>query len=510
MDRRASIATHLCALLAVPCMARDASAFRPALGAALAAERLAAANGSEEPWWKVPVSSRARLNVQLTAEEAGAPWSWDAQSRSPLDDSRFMIDVTAGDARTGTLYAKGAATWRDAEDADGRVAFAIEQGDYRFRGNRAEVRAFGDERRFFTGELGAASMDDDAVERFQHRIGVRADADAGALGGTLLYASLDEGSDTRGLSYARARVATAPVAVSASYQHQDGDARDHAIAKGEVAGFWKRATVVASYEQSGFGSGVFLPDGDWDSFGEGYAGASPENSAAFFEARLARSSIGRAAVLAGVYRYGRVGDAYTNDLASLPAGTELHRLGLYVSHRRYALDGRVVLFDAERSAAGYAGYDERGVAASARAFLNDNSEMNLRGAVVDATRDDGEERTTGSAHAIYRRSLQRFMGGVDALVDEIGADAVTRVGVETRINWSATSALYLRWIASGAVERSDAVYLRLEFRPTARTWVTFAYGRAVVGDGPYLLEDDDALPAVDTEDVFTIVVRGDF
>lgn len=483
MARRSSIAAYACVLVAAMGFAREAAAFR------------------------VPVTSRARLDLRLTADEASAPWSWDAQSRSPLDESRFMVDATVGDTRTGVLYGKGAATWNDADDDAGRVMFTIEQGDYLYRWDHAEVRAFGDERRFFTYDLGSALIDDDVVDDYQHRIGVRADGGAESVGGTLLLSSLDDGSDEQLTSYAKVRAAWKPLAASVSYQLHDDEARDHAIAKGEVAGFWKRATVVASYEQSGFGSGVFLPEGDWDSFGDGYADASPENSATFLEARLARTRIGDAATFAGVYRYGRVGETYTNDLASTPAGTELHRLGLYVSHRQYALDGRVVLFDAERRAAEY---EERGVAASARAFLKDNSEMNLRGAVLDRTRDDGADRTTGWGHAIYRRSLQRFMGGVEALVDEIGADAVTRVGVETRINWSATSALYLRWIASGAVERSDAVYARLEFRPTARTWVTFAYGRAVVGDGPYFLEDDDALPTVHTEDVFTIVVRGDF
>ncbi len=463
---------------------------------------------SETPWWKLPLSSRARLDLRLTADEATAPWSWDAQSRSPLDQSRFMIDATVGDDRVGTLYAKGAAAWQDADDTADRVAFGLEQGDYLYRFSHAQLRAFGDERRFFTHDLGSALMDDDVVDDYQHRMGMRADAHGSTLGGTLLYSSLDQGSDTRGVSYAKAGVATHPVALSLSYRLEDDDARDHAIAKGEGAGFWKRATVVASYEQSGFGSGVFVPDGDWGSRGDGgYAAAAPENSATFLEARLARTSIGRSAAFAGVYRYGLVGEGYRNDLASLGAGSELHRLGLYVSHRQYALDGRLVLFDAKRRAAGH---EERGVTGSARAFLRDNSEMNVRAAVVDKTRDDGAVRTTGTAHAIYRRSLARFMGGVDALVDEIGADLVTRVGVEARVNWSATSALYLRWIASGAVARSDAVYARLEFRPTARTWVTVAYGRAVAGDGPYFLEDEDALPTIDTEDVFTIVVRGDF
>jgi hypothetical protein len=458
---------------------------------------------ASEPWWKLPISSRARLNLQLTADEATAPWSWDAQSRSPFDQSRFMLDATVGDARAGTLYAKGAATWQDADEAAGTVAFGVEQGDYVLRWSDGAVRAFGDERRYFTFDLGSALMNDDDVQRFEHRVGVRADANANVFAGTLLFSGLDEGPATRLLSYAKAGVATRPLAASVSYQLQESrDATpDHAVVKGEVAGFWKRATAVASYEQSGFGSGVFVPEGEDGGFDTG-------DGATFVEARLARGGVGKSATFSGVYRYARIGEAYTNDLSSLPAGTEWHRLGLYLSHSRYALDGRVVLFDGERFAA--PNYDERGVAASARAFLRDNSDVYVRGAVVDRTRDDDGERTSGVVHASYRRSLQRFMGGIDALVDDIGLDAATRVGVETRVNWSATGALYLRWIVSGAVERSDAVYARLEFRPTARAWVTLAYGRDTTGDGPYFLEDGDALPTLATEDVVTITVRGDF
>lgn len=466
---------------------------------------------ASEPWWKLPISSRARLNLQLTADEATAPWSWDAQSRSPFDQSRFVIDATVGDARVGTLYAKGAATWQDADDAAGKVAFGLEQGDYVYRWNEGAVRAFGDERRYFTFDLGSPLLDDDDVERFEHRAGVRADAHTSAFAGTLLFSGLDEGPATRLLSYAKAGIATSPLAASLSYQLQESrdDTPDHAVVKGEAAGFWKRATAVASYEQSGFGSGVFVPEGDWGSLGDGgYGAASPQNGATFLEVRLAPSRLGSAASVSGVYRYARIGEAYTNDLSSLPAGTTLQRIGLYLSHRRYALDGRVVLFDGERFV--QPDYQERGVAASARAFLRDNSDVYVRGAVVDRTRDDNTERTSGVVHASYRRSLQRFMGGIDALVDDIGLDAATRVGVETRINWSATGALYLRWIVSGAVERSDAVYARLEFRPTARAWITLAYGRDTTGDGPYFLEDADALPTLATEDVFTITVRGDF
>lgn len=464
----------------------------------------AAAFGVRAP---VPMSSRARLDLQIVADEATAPWSWDAQSRSPLDNSRFMIDLTAGEARTGVLYLKGAANWQDADAPDGNVAFEIAEGDYVFDWKHVALCAFGDERRFATGDLGASLMIDDDVERFQHRVGVRADGDAGMFGGTLLVAHLDEGSETRLLSYGKAGLLADPVTASVSYQLQDApDGNDHAVAKGEVTGYWKRASVVASYEQAGFGSGVFLPDGDWGSLGDGgYGAASPDNSATFLEARLARTRVSDAVAFSGVYRYAWAGDAYLNDLASLRPGTELHRLGLYASHRRYALDGRVVFYDAQRF-----GFEERGVAATADAFLRDNSELYLRTTVADGTQADGSVRSAGVVHASYRRSLQRFMGGIDALVDEIGIDAATRVGVETRVNWNSTSAVYLRWMVAGAVERADAVYARFEFRPTARAYVTVAYGRATTGDGPYFLEDRDAFPTVDTEDVITVTVRGDF
>ncbi len=454
---------------------------------------------ASDPWWKLPLSSRARLNLQITADDASAPWSWDAQSRSPLDQSRFMVDATLGDARAGVLYAKGAATWQDADDAAGHVDFGVEQGDYLYRWSHADARAFGDERRYFTYDLGVPLMDDDVVDDYQHRVGVRADGGSDAVGGTLLVSSIDEGAESNLASYAKARAAWRPLAVALSYQLQDGDARDHAIVKGEATASWKRVSAIASLEQSGFGSGVFLPDLDRDGTG-----------AEFAEVRIARGGVGESALLSGAYTYRNVDDGYQNALSSLRAGTSLHRLGLYASHRRYALDGRVVLFDGEAPAPAGARFEDKGVAASARAFLRDNSDVNLRAALVDRTRDDDVARKSGVVHASYHRSLARFMGGIDALVDDIGIDAATRVGVETRLNWNATSALYLRWIVAGEVERSDAVYARLEFRPSARTWLTVAYGRATTGDGPYFLEDGDALPTADTEDVLTITVRGDF
>jgi len=476
---------------------------------AVARDTSAAVAVARKPWWKIPISSRARLDLRLTADEATAPWSWDAQSRSPLDLSRFMIDALAGNSSTGLLYAKGAATWQEANDAAGHIDFGIEQGDYLYRFKHADVRAFGDERRFFTYDLSTPFMDDDVVDDYQHRVGVRAEGGTQSVGGSIVVADIDEGNDTHLTSYGKLRGSWRPLATSVSYRHEEGDDQDLAIIRGEAALLWKGASAIGSIEQSGLDTGVFVPEFNLDG---GYG-------AEFVEVRLARRAL-KSALVSGVYRYRHVDDNYVNNLSSSRAGETLHRLGVYVSHRRYALDGRIVAF-AHRALSerfgptfiNFAGvYREyEGIEASARAWLRDNSEMNVRVVLIDPEDDPlASDETTGAVHAIYRRSLPGFMGGVSALVDGIGVDAQTHVGAEMRINWNATSAFYMRWIASDDVERSDAIYARLEFRPTLRTWVTLAYGRESVGEGPYFLEDDDSLPTTDTEDAVTITVRGDF
>ena len=56
---------------------------------------------------------------------------------------------------------------------------------------------------------------------------------------------------------------------------------------------------------------------------------------------------------------------------------------------------------------------------------------------------------------------------------------------------------------------SDALWMRLEFRPTRRAWVTLGYGRENRGDDAYFIEDRDVMPATGTGNVVTLQVRGD-
>ncbi len=459
----------------------------------------------------VPLSARARLDLKVMAAEGTAPWSWDAQSRSPLDGSRFMTDLTAGDEPTGTLYLKGAANWRDSDDAAGRVKFVLEQGDYLFRravgGGTLSALVFGDERRYFTGQLGVPTSQDDVVESWQHRFGAQLGGTHGDFGADYLVSVLDAGRDEDLVQRGAVRWSAPYVYASVTYQHTRPDqGEDRAVAQAEAAGTYRWITAIVSYAQSGTGSGFFFPSGSFEG-GGGYVAASPGNSATYAEARLKSVRAGDV-ILHAVYRYDVVGVAYVNELAAGRPGSVCNSAGLYASHRRYALDGRLQWRDETRYT--LESSRRRGLEATARAFLNDNSQFLLRAAAERREFHGSEEYDAGLVQGGYRRELQRFMGGVQLMLDGIGQDATPRAAIEARLNWSATSAFYARWMLAGRPEEGDAVYARLEFRPTDRTWVTLAYGWSDAGDSPYLFDDRATLPPSAGYDVITLTVRGDF
>jgi hypothetical protein len=460
----------------------------------------------------VPVAVRARLDVHVLADDAGGEWT--VTSRAPSDPSRFMADLTAGDERTGTLYLKGVSSWRDADDARGRVAFELDQGDWSRRLALAdsialEARLFGDERRFFTAEMGAPVVEDDEVARFEHRLGARLDASGQRARASYWIAGLDDGEATRLHQLAAARFAARPAFAGVAYVHDDPESgEDHAVAKGELGGFFRRASAVVSYEQSGFGSGAFLPSGSWGDFeGGGYTAAAPDNSATFAELRTRRTRIGGDHLIDASYRYGSVGAEYTNDLSSLRPGTVRHAAWINWAHRRYALDARLSFHDEVRGAFEHAA--RRGGSLTSRSRLVDNAEILLRGGLEREELETEEAREGGFVHAGYARDLSGFRGGAHVLVDRIGEGTVTSAGAEARVNWNATSAVFVRWIVSDEVSGSESVFVRLEFRPTRRTWVTIAYGRDDRGDDVYFLEDRDAPPPPGAGDVIAFTVRGD-
>jgi hypothetical protein len=490
MDRRAKTGLTGAMLFASAALASDAHAV-----------------GVRAPF---PVAVRARLDIRLVADETAVP-AWNLASRSPADSSRFMADATVGGERSGRFYLKGVAAWNQTDDALGRVAFRLAQGEYHYAWRDTsrtviELCAFGDERRFFTGELGTPVVGDDQVERFAHRLGVRFEGSRRDLGAMYLAAALDEGPSSRVLQLGTARYAGPHAFASLSYLHnapEQGD--DHAIAKAEAAACMRWATAVVSYEQSGFGSGLFLPSASWEAFDSGYRAAAPDNSATFAELRANRIAAGADGWITATLHYDLAGSEYVDDLSSRRPGTVARAAWLDWAHRRYALDARLALRDQTRFE--FLESSRRSLELSAHAFLRDNASVLVRAGVARDDADGGED--AGLVHVGYGRGLQRFSGRVDAMVDRIGVESVASAGVEGRVNWSATSALYLRWIVRDAPPWTQAVYARLEFRPTRRTWLAVGYGRAAVGDDPYFLEDHDWAPAPDGDGVLTFSVRGD-
>lgn len=458
-----------------------------------------------------PVAVRARIDVQLLAGESAGEWT--VTSRSPGDESRFMADLTAGNRATGVVYLKGASNWSEADDALGRVQFRAEQGDYLHAftwadSARAELRLFGDERRFFTGEMGTAVVDDDHAAAFEHRIGGRADAHTRSLRALYWIAALDDGDERRANQYGSIRFSPMPAFVGVGYLHDNPAAgENHSVAKVEAAGYFRHATAIASFEESGTGSGAAFPSGSWTGFDSGhYAAAAPDNAATFVEARTRRTRIGENNLFDASYQYGAVGRDYQNDLSPLIPGSVTNRAWVDWAHRRYALDARLSAGSLVRSSAENS--IRRTIDLTARARLVDNSEWLLRGGAAKeelASRDE----TTGFVHAAYTRELREFMGGIHVLVDDIGEDASASAGAEVRLNWSSTAAVSGRWIVTDRAGGSDALWMRLEFRPTRRAWVTLGYGRESRGDDAYFIEDRDVMPGKDDGNVVTLSVRGD-
>jgi len=459
----------------------------------------------------IPVAVRARLDVQIMAVRSAV--EWNATARAPGDESRFMSDVTAGNSATGVLYLKGASNWSEADDALGRVQFRLEQGDYLHGfswadSSQAQIRVFGDERRFFTGDLGTPVVEDDRVADFEHRIGARADADTRTLHASYWIAGLDTGDDRRANQYATLRYAPAPAFVGVSYLHDRPEAgENHAVAKAEAAAYFKHTTAIASFEESGSGSGAAFPSGTWGDFERGhYAAAAPDNAATFVEVRTRRTRIGENNLFDASYQYGTVGDEYTNDLSSLVPGSVTNRAWVDWAHRRYALDARLDAASVVRS--GFGNSTRRDLDFTARARLLDNSEWLLRGGARREELAD-QRQTSGFVHVAYTRELREFLGGIHVLVDDIGEDASASAGAELRVNWTSSAAVSGRWIVSDRAGAGDALWMRLEFRPTRRAWLTLGYGREWIGDDAYFIEDRDSMPGRNAGNAVTLSVRGD-
>lgn len=487
---------------------------------ALAAATLAAplsARAFEVPGDSVAVHGRAQMGLEMDEGSTGFPWN--DVSRSPLANSRVMLDLAAGTARWGRVYLKGAGTWRNFDSADSNVLFQFEQGDYVWsHGAPLTLRLFANERRYFTGELSAPLLDDDRIARYDHHGGLRAHGRAGAhVSWTGEGALLDDGSpDPRRVARlavgARSRTVQATVSYLSDVQSPDS-ALDHAILKGEVTAFYRRATVIVAYEQSGFEDhALFVPSGrfDWSHYvGGNFTASMPASGAAFGEARLADIPFRGWGQFDLVTRYRATGPDYVDDLGSSAPGVVDQTSGVFFRHRERALDARVVYHEIVRSRLQSLRVER--LEADVRAVLASGYDAFLRGAVGHRQSNGVPRENDNFIHAALARRESRWEAGVHAMVRDIqDGTFTTRYAFDGRVNWTATTAIYGRVVSSGSDGGGDAAYLRLEFRPVDHVFATLGYGRAAIGDGPYLLEDPDIGPTGAAESVYTITVRGDF
>jgi hypothetical protein len=160
------------------------------------------------------------------------------------------------------------------------------------------------------------------------------------------------------------------------------------------------------------------------------------------------------------------------------------------------VDGRLVYRRWTRTRYDDKKYDN--LEASLRGMLHNGVDMFLRG--MYGTMDD-EGHTYG----------RKIYSGVHLMYGELSSGPLgTRLGVAARFNFTAAVALYGRVITGEEVTGSDAVFWRLEMRPTDWMFATVGYGRRYIGDNPFFLEDPDIGRRASTEAVYFITVRGDF
>jgi hypothetical protein len=492
---------------------------------AVAALALAAASGAAAAF-ELPPDSLLRVGgrFEYRFETSGQslPFPWNYASRGVDDRSRLMLDLFTGHRRYGSLYLKGDARWNQPWEGQS-IRFEFDQGDYYWSYARPRrdfgVRLFANERRYFTHELSSPLLVDEVVAATEDHYGVRHDGTAGDVGWTALAAVLgDEWDEADKLYFLRAGWFGSYVQASASYLHSTPAAdtlRNHAVVKGEVSAGYRHFGAVIAYEQSGFDDGAFfLPSGDDGGIGPGpyddnAALSGLDAGAVFAELRVRRLPIRNTGLWSLVYRQRSAGDAYVDPPALQPGGQDSRLAALYYAAVQKAIDARLVYTSWKRTR-----FDDKEldrIDGMVRVQLANGAETYLRGAYEKWDDELGETAKGGFVHAAFRRNGRKITTGLHLMaLDQSGTPLDERLGLEATLNFTAAVSLYGRLIASDQVASRDAVFIRLDLRPTDWVFAAVGYGRDYIGDQPYMLEDPDIGRRGETESVWFIRLRGDF
>jgi hypothetical protein len=489
------------AIVAVFCCCHDAAADRARLG---------------------PAGIGARFEYTMILDDMSDPYPWNATTLSASDRTRLMLDLEVPGEKYGSLYLKGAARWAivDANDVDKR--FRLEQGDYMWRrgaeDNDFALRVFANERRYFVYDWVAPLIDDDLAGETQDNRGIRLDASMeGTLDVTGLYTLF--GTDTersKRAAYLKILYSHRLAALSASYLAEDPGAfgpRNRAVFKTELTSAYRRLFGTLSYEQAGFDdSHWFFPGGsfDWSVYdGTNFSAVLPRGGAAFAEVRLNSLPVAKRGGVDLVWRYEAVGEDFTNELGTgSPSGVG-QTMGAYFVAKDVSLNARALYHARSRSALESEESDwfEAGVWAA----LKNGMDCFLRGGAGDI--DDASTAGTRKNYihgAVGHRST-RVSTGLHAMAYDIDTEfSGTRWAWDGKLALNPDWGLLWRFLLNNDFAVGQSAFVRLEYRPTARIYATVGYGRAYLGDDPFVLEDPQIGLLREGSSQYTLTLRGDF
>ncbi len=464
-----------------------------------------------------PVVIGGRFQYVTSRADESVPFPWNTTTQSSQDLTRLMLDLNA-DSRYGDLYLKGSAVWNRTRPSQIQKRFLFDQGDYLWAQTLENVdyslRLFANERRFITYDMIAPLLLDDLVASGQDNLGVRVDTRIRRdVGITALYSSLgDRRERLRDIGYVKADYIGRPAIASLSYllDHPGGVVKENrATFKLETAASYKQAYAILSYQQTGVSErDVFLPDGGSNSTGGGLRSSLPKGAALFAEVRLTSVRVPKAGRLKFVYDYASIGDEFFNDLGLARGAQETNRLAGFFEASTVDLNARLVYARGERFYFEDKRIDRWDAAVWGR-FAN-GMDFRVRGHVTD-TRTPEFEDEGNFINVGVEKQVNKVRSGINVMwkdIDTIFSD--TRFAWDGKLALSPNWGLYWRFILSESFDVGQTLFTRLAYRPNDRIFVIFAYGRKVIGDGPFILEDQDVeLSRFDTAQ-YTILLRGDF
>ncbi len=469
----------------------------------------------------IPIEIGGRFTYGASVRRDAVEFPWNIVSNTTDDPTRLMLDITAGRGQTGTLYLKGAALWEPEDEESGGKRVHFEQGDYFWRGanDRSQLflRLYANERRSFTHALIAPLLDDDRMEGGGDNLGARMDGSLfDAFGVTALYSVLGHEPDRSGkIAYVRTAYNHGRFAVSTAYMHEsrpEVDLPDQAVFKTELCTYYKRASLIVSYEQSGRGNGLFFPSGrfHFDTFvGDNFSRVLPDEGALFAEARLASMPVKEWGTLSIVHRYFALKRSFAGRFAEAGSGTYGYSTGAYFLANEISLNGRLVYGKRLRSA--WENETQENVEASVWVQLQNGSEVFLRGGVGETTGPFPFMDRNNFIHGAWQHAKGKLRTGVHFMLKDLDTIfSEERFAWDCKLSFGGSMAVYWRAVIAHNAEPMDAIYGRFEYRPSRRLFLTAGYGRSIFGDDPFLLEDADIHALSEVTPQYTFSIRGDF